>query len=224
MMNTFSAFAPWRHSGRQSAPGSSRRVHVSASTRTLRRRLFGYFSLFSFLLVVCGGSYSLGARGPGDPGAAGGLSPDTIAAPLGVSDAAASAPLLRATDLVYQGAFRLPHGPIGGSSFDYGGTALAFNPALGSLFMVGHAWQQQVAEVTIPAPAMGALSDLPTASVLQPFQDLSEGRMLSVGFDPVSDNPIVGGLLPYRNRLYEAFAVHDGRRRRCLALCLRDSI
>ena len=39
--------------------------------------------------------------------------------------------LLSHTNLVYQGAFRLPEGKFGDSSFAYGGTALAFNSARG---------------------------------------------------------------------------------------------
>jgi len=46
--------------------------------------------------------------------------------------------LLRQSDLVYQGAFRLPSGAVGTSSFAYGGTALAFNAARRSLVLVGH--------------------------------------------------------------------------------------
>ena len=45
---------------------------------------------------------------------------------------------LQPPDLVYQGAFRVPGGSFAGSSFEYGGTALAFNPSNGSLFIVGH--------------------------------------------------------------------------------------
>jgi hypothetical protein len=118
--------------------------------------------------------------------------------------AAASAPLLYASDLVYQGAFRLPQGTFGSSSFDYGGTALTFNPVSGSLFMVGHPWQQQVAEVSIPSPGSRDLASLPTAAVIQPFADPTEGRMSAVGFNPGSDTPVVGGLLAYGNRLYES--------------------
>src|SRR5438034_1085049 len=55
---------------------------------------------------------------------------------------AGSGPLVQASHLVYEGAFRLPADTIGESSFAYGGTALAFNPARNSLFLVGHDWQQ----------------------------------------------------------------------------------
>jgi len=114
----------------------------------------------------------------------------------------ASAKLVRATDLIYQGAFKLPHGPIADSSFEYGGTALEFNSARGSLLMVGHDWQQQVTEVTVPTIRPGAgWSDLPIATVLQPFSDATEGRMRSVANDP--SIPVkVGGLLAYQGKLY----------------------
>ena len=51
--------------------------------------------------------------------------------------------------LQYIGAFRVPRGQIGDSSFSYGGTAYAFNPENNSLFIVGHAHQQAIAEVAV---------------------------------------------------------------------------
>lgn len=120
--------------------------------------------------------------------------------------------LLQSTDLVYQGAFRLPKGKVGGSSFDYGGTALAFNPVHNSLFIVGHDWQQDVAEIAIPAITATNLvvGNLPTATVLQPFTDATEGLMH--GVTPNSgDNVKVGGLLPYQGKLYlSAYVYYDG--------------
>ncbi len=122
-----------------------------------------------------------------------------------VTASAASEKLVQAMDLVYRGAFRLPQGPIAGSSFDFGGTALAFNPVHGSLFIVGHAWQQQVAEITVPAIRLATgTSDLAVAAVLQPFADIAEGRMRLVGSNPQSDTQMVGGLLPYNGKLYES--------------------
>ena len=78
----------------------------------------------------------------------------------------------------------------------------------GSLFIVGHAWQQFVAEVSVPSTRRGAgWSDLPFASVLQPFTDATEGRMKSVTANP-ADSVRVGGLLPYRGQLYLAAYVY----------------
>ena len=77
------------------------------------------------------------------------------------------------TDLEYLGAFRVPQGDFGSpqySGFNYGGTALTHNPRHNSLFMVGHAWYQLAAEITIPQPINSThLSDLNTAVVLKPF-------------------------------------------------------
>jgi hypothetical protein len=141
-------------------------------------------------------------------------------APAAISQKAAgamSAPLVQGSDLVYQGAFKLPHESIGGSSFDYGGTAVAFNPVRNSLFIVGHDWGQQVAEVTIPAIRSGdSWSNLSTAAVLQPFADATEGRMRTVAADP-SIVVKVGGLLPYKGALYlSAFIYYDGDGRQSL--------
>ena len=52
-------------------------------------------------------------------------------APINLHLVAASG-LLYEGNIVYQGAFKLPQGASGGSSFDYGGTGLSFNPARGS--------------------------------------------------------------------------------------------
>jgi hypothetical protein len=120
---------------------------------------------------------------------------------------AGSGPLIQSRHLVYEGAFRLPDGPIGGSSFAYGGTALAFNPAHHSLFLVGHDWQQQVAEVSVPEiRTAAAVRRLDTASVLQPFADPTHGRREAVGSSTVK----IGGVLPYQGQLYvTAYVYYD---------------
>ncbi len=117
--------------------------------------------------------------------------------------------LVQAGDLVFQGAFKLPHGPIGASSFDYGGTVLAFNAVHNSLFIVGHPWQQDVAEISIPAvsPTNTTLASLPMTTVLQPFVDATEGTLAKVGDGQVQ----IGGLLAYQGALYlSAFVYYDG--------------
>jgi hypothetical protein len=120
---------------------------------------------------------------------------------------ATAAELLQFSDLVYQGAFRLPSGQFGGSSFSYGGTALAFNAANNSLFMVGHDWNQMVAEVRIPQIVnSNNLSSLATATVLQPFTDASEGKMYTVDSGTIK----VGGLMVYNGKLYgTAYSYYD---------------
>jgi len=124
-----------------------------------------------------------------------------------VTNGSGGGSLVQRSNLVYQGAFRVPQGTIGTSTFAYGGTALAFNPARDSLFIVGHDWDQQVAEITIPAIINGSsLDDLATATVLQSFSDSTEGKMGQVGDGTVK----VGGLLPYHNQMYStAYLYYD---------------
>ena len=81
------------------------------------------------------------------------------------SPATANLPLVQQATLTYQGSFRLPDGEIAGTSFGYGGTAIAFNPARGSLYIVGHDWHQRVAEIAVPEIRTDALpSALATAT------------------------------------------------------------
>jgi hypothetical protein len=117
-------------------------------------------------------------------------------------------PLLQQADLTYQGAFRLPAGTFGSSSFYYGGTALTYNPSNGSLFLVGHPWDQKVAEVNIPKIIHSAqLSSLTTAPILQPFTDASEGKMYTVDDGSIR----VGGLMVSNGKLYgTVYSYYDG--------------
>ncbi len=86
--------------------------------------------------------------------------------------------------LVYAGAFRLP-GPSGTSSWDWSGDGLTYYPEgdpggdvdgyPGSLFGIGHDWQHDLSEVSIPAPVVSAdkdPADLPRARTLQPFANV----------------------------------------------------
>lgn len=119
--------------------------------------------------------------------------------------------LLGPSDLVYEGAFRLPQGSLGtpdDDAFAYGGTALAYNPARDSLFLVGHDWHQLTTEVSIPDAVDSArLSDLPTATMLQKFTEASEGKMFKVDND---DAIKVGGLMAFDGQLYgTAYSWYD---------------
>ena len=119
--------------------------------------------------------------------------------------------LVQRTDLSYEGAFRVPAGQIGGSSFEYAWTGLAFNPERQSLFVTGHDWHQQVAEISIPAIRRGAApTALATATVLQPFADPTEGRLQTINpGDPNAKK--IGGLFVYHRRLYmTGYAYYDG--------------
>ena len=94
------------------------------------------------------------------------------------------------------------------SSFAYGGTALAFNLARGSLFLVGHPYGQQVAEVSVPEIRKGlSVWDLDTAELLQPLTEATEGKISEAGPNTVN----IGGLLPYQDQLYlTAYVAYDG--------------
>src|SRR4029079_8314954 len=98
-----------------------------------------------------------------------------LLAASGCNDVGRTAEQTGRTGPGYVGAFRVPDGKIGDSSFAWGGTALAFNPANNSLFMVGHDHQQAVTEIQIPASVVnsGNLKDLPTAKVLQAFEKVT---------------------------------------------------
>ncbi len=95
--------------------------------------------------------------------------------------------LIAPDDLIYIGAFRLPD-ESGGSSWEYGGYGLAFNPQgdpggpndgfAGSLFGIGHDHQQYVSEISIPAAIISEgknTQDLNIATTLQPFTDITGG-------------------------------------------------
>ena len=141
-------------------------------------------------------------------------------------DGGGNAPLVQQSNLIYQGAFRVPGGWFRGpnltpwqfdrATFEYGGTALAYNPANNSLFVVGHDQAQLVAEIGIPAlTADGLLTGLNTATVLQPFTDVTDLRMSLVSSDPLNPPDVtvkVGGLLPYQHQLYASvYIYYDGR-------------
>lgn len=59
-------------------------------------------------------------------------------------------PLLSIEDFHYVGAFRLPSGKCGESDLNFSQGPIAFNPDRQSLFIVGHAHQQAIAEFAIP--------------------------------------------------------------------------
>lgn len=121
--------------------------------------------------------------------------------------------LLTAADFSYQGSFRLPRGSFGESKFGWGGSALAFNandPSTSeddTLFMVGHIHDQMVAEVTVPAPVNSTdFAEIPTASVVQPFADVTDGLKWS----ELEGSVEVGGLLVNDGELlWTAYEFYD---------------
>ena len=133
-------------------------------------------------------------------------------------------PRLQQADLVYRGAFRLPAGTIGGSSFEYGGSAMAYNAARDSLYIVGHDQQQLVAEISIPgAVNQTTLKSLATAKVLQPFSDPTEGNLNSATpKDPNAKK--IGGLMVYGGKLYgTVYSYYDAAKTQVISHFVRPA-
>jgi hypothetical protein len=112
----------------------------------------------------------------------------------------ASGGLVQSSNLVYQGAFRVPAITVAGNpyaEFDYGGTAPAFNPAHNSLFLVSHVYTQMTAELGIPSSlGTGPVSSLPQATALHTFVDALAGKLHSVAPDP-NTTVYIGGQYVY---------------------------
>jgi hypothetical protein len=127
------------------------------------------------------------------------------------ASAQSTEPLLQQSNLTYMGAFRVPEGSTDQTSFHYGGTAIAYNPANNSLYLVGHAWYQLTAEISIPAIVnTTAIGNLATATFLQPFADATEGKLNQI--NPSDSNPhYVGGQLVYNGKLIvTGYSYYDG--------------
>ena len=82
-----------------------------------------------------------------------------------------------ATDLKYVGAFRVP--PAG---IDYGGNALAYNPANNSLFIAGNNVQSNTLEISIPTRISSStnINDLSLATVIQTPKDATNGTLSNI--------------------------------------------
>jgi hypothetical protein len=134
-----------------------------------------------------------------------------------------NAPLVQPSNLVYEGAFRLPPGVHEGpnttewehmnglATFNFGGWAMAFNPDKNSLFVTGNTQGAMVAEVSIPTPVVSRdLSALNTAVLMQDFADPTETLIDDV--NPGSPNAKkIGGMLPYQGKLYvTGYDYYDG--------------
>ncbi len=115
-------------------------------------------------------------------------------------------PLLHRNSLQYLGSFRLPLSESGsGRTFDYGGTALAYDPGRNGLFIVGHAQYQLAAEVSIPRLRRGGVAKLRRAHYLQGFADETGGLINRPSSCCGTD---VGGQLVIDGRLYGSVYVY----------------
>lgn len=111
--------------------------------------------------------------------------------------AQSSAPLVQKANLVNVGSFRVPN--ASGNGFNYGGGALAYNPANNSLFITGHVYDNYTAEISIPGTSG-------TATMLQPLQNSLAGKIGQIG----GDQKRIGGNFVYKNTLYvTAFIYYD---------------
>lgn len=162
----------------------------------IKLRLFCILSIPVFL--GCGVLAAPDAQGQATPVNTAAATP-TSYLPIATRTAPSENPLpatglIAPSDLVYQGAFRLPQGGERPHTFAYGGNAMTFKPNgdpsgaddgfPGSLFITGHdrmAYGEltdgsQVAEIDIPAPLLSSnLADLPIAGFLQSFHDVAAG-------------------------------------------------
>ena len=130
--------------------------------------------------------------------------------------------LIQPADLVYRGAFRLPPDPADmGWEWSNWSSALTYYPEgdsgapadgfPGSLFGVGHDWNQYVAELNIPVPVVSPgkdVNDLNTAATLQPFVDIRDGMFGEMELPRVglAYLPALGGQTS--GNLYFAWAPH----------------
>ena len=124
-----------------------------------------------------------------------------------------SAPRIQSNNLSLLGTFKLPSGTLGSTyGFSYAGTGglgtygITYNPANNSLFIGGHPYEQEIAEVAVPQ----SFSGTPTATVLQNLTDPLEGKLGSINpSDP--NSKIIGSAFVYNDRLYlGAFSYYDG--------------
>ena len=105
---------------------------------------------------------------------------------------AAELPLLRLSQIEYKGAFRLPAGTYGSSSLNYSQGPLEYNPANNSIFIVGHAHHQNIAEFAIPGLVKSTeIAMLPMAGA--PLQSFTLVLDRATGGNPQSLDRI-GGL------------------------------
>ena len=125
-------------------------------------------------------------------------------------------PLLYQDNLNYVGAFRVPNGTYGESSFAFGGTAPAYNPTNNSLYLVGH--RNAIAEISIPDEITysSQVSELNTSTILQPFSSIWDkvpnkdtiDSNVSIGGLMMVDGQLVGTVYEYYDGNYSANVSH----------------
>ena len=134
----------------------------------------------------------------------------TTAASTSTGTLASTEPLLYQSNLQYVGAFQVPDGQFGPdqySTFEYGGSCIAFNPANNSLFMVGHPDGQEIAEISIPSSIVNSsnINSLATATVLQPFSSVLP-RIPNL---PSNQDTLGGFMVNNQQLIGTAFVIYD---------------
>lgn len=123
-------------------------------------------------------------------------------------------PLVRAADLTYVGAFKVPDTGANGGWLSFAGSAIIYNPANNSLFISNR--DHVFAEITIEPPVKSVvLNDLNRGHYLQGFQDPSEGHwndanaMAGNGFGSNSGLVVNGKLLVSGVIYYDANGIQQ---------------
>jgi RNA polymerase sigma factor (sigma-70 family) len=130
------------------------------------------------VVVAAAASAAARAHAPLEPPAA----PAALDQGAPLQPARGGGPRLALAGIGYLGSVRVPAGRFGAGEnavFDYNDSGLAFDPGRHGLYLKGHAYGQLVAEIGIPSPARivdGRLEDLPIATVLQGFADVTGGH------------------------------------------------
>lgn len=100
-------------------------------------------------------------------------------------------PLLRLSQIQYEGAFRLPAATFGSSSLNYSQGPIEYNSVNNSIFIIGHAHHQNVAEFVIPGLVKSTeIAKLPMAGA--PLQSFTAVLDRATGGNPQSLDRIGG--------------------------------
>lgn len=125
--------------------------------------------------------------------------------------------LLYQQSFTYQGAFRVPIGPLGGDStewsFGLGGDGVTYNPARNSLVLLGTNSERYAVEISIPTPVNSTnINDLNVAKTVQTPKNItgSTWNWLNPGPSFVTNGGKVGGFLVYNGKLIgSAYPYYD---------------
>jgi hypothetical protein len=128
------------------------------------------------------------------------------------AQAQSAEPVVQQANLVYQGSFLVPNtSSSSGATFSNGGSALAYNAANNSLYLIGQPSGQLSAEISIPNIVDSTdVKSLASATFLQAFTDPTEGLLHLI--NPQNMNAqIIGGQLVYNGSLIlGAYSYYDG--------------